>query len=130
MIGLFYCYHLNQQYSLTPYLEIRILLVKIKTMAVYYIGSYDIHNMEEFMKYPQKVMELLPKYGGKVLASDVNAIVLEGTAKTMNAIIEFPSEEAVLAMYNDPDYEQIKKLRQNTTSNTSMVVVKGFEQEG
>jgi uncharacterized protein (DUF1330 family) len=99
-------------------------------MAVYYIGSYDIHNMEEFMKYPPKVMELLPKYGGKVLASDVNAIVLEGTAKTMNAIIEFPSEEAVLAMYNDPDYEQIKKLRQDTTTNTSMVVVKEFRQNG
>ena len=99
-------------------------------MAVYYIGSYDIHNMEEFMKYPPKVMELLPKYGGKVLASDVHAIVLEGTAKTMNAIIEFPSEEAVLAMYNDPEYEQIKKLRQNNTSNTSMVVVKQFGQEG
>lgn len=96
-------------------------------MAVYYIGSYDINDMDTFMQYPPKVLALLPKYGGRVLASDVNALLLEGSKKTMNAIIEFPSEEAVLGMYNDPDYQEMKKIRQAATSNTSMVVVKEFE---
>jgi uncharacterized protein (DUF1330 family) len=95
-------------------------------MAVYYMGSYDINDMDTFMQYPPKVMALLPKYGGRVLASDINALLLEGGKKTMNAIIEFPSEEAVLGMYNDPAYQEIKKIRQASSSNTSMVVVKEF----
>jgi uncharacterized protein (DUF1330 family) len=59
-------------------------------MAVYYIGSYDIVNMKEFQNYPPKVLALLPKYKGEVLASDVEAFVLESKAKTMNAIVKFP----------------------------------------
>jgi hypothetical protein len=43
-------------------------------MAVFYIGTYDIVDPEEFKKYPPLVMALLPKYGGVVLASDTGAL--------------------------------------------------------
>ena len=59
-------------------------------MAVFYIGSYDIVDPHEFQKYPPLVMALLPKYGGVVLASDTSGCLVEGTARTMNAIIRFP----------------------------------------
>ena len=96
-------------------------------MAVYYIGTYDIDDMEEFQNYPPKVLALLPKYGAEVLASDVEAVSLEGNAKTMNAIIKFPSMEAALGMYNDPEYqEKIKPIRIKSTSNCTMVLVKQF----
>lgn len=48
-------------------------------MAVFYIGTYDIVDPEEFKKYPPLVMALLPKYGGVVLASDTEAFVVEGS---------------------------------------------------
>ena len=96
-------------------------------MAVYYIGSYDIANLNEFQKYPPKVLELLPKYGGEVLASDVEAISLEGVAKTMNAIVKFPSVEAAMGFYNDPEYqEKIRPIRVNSTANCTMLLVKEF----
>ncbi len=96
-------------------------------MAVFYIGSYDINNMEEFKNYPPKVIQLLPKYGAEVLASSVEAITLEGTAKTLNAIIKFPSMEAALEMYNDPEYQaDIKPIRLNSTTNCTMVLVEEF----
>ncbi len=96
-------------------------------MAVFYIGSYNIHDMQEFMKYPPKVMGLLEKYGGDVLASSIKAVSLEGTAKTMNAIIKFPSMEAAMAMYNDPEYQlQIKPIRLNSTSDCTMVLVEEY----
>ena len=98
-------------------------------MSVYYIGSYDIVNMEEFQKYPPKVLALLPKYGGEVLASDIQAVSLEGIAKTMNAIIRFPSMESALNCYNDPEYQdKIKPIRINSTTNCTMVLVKEFNQ--
>ena len=99
-------------------------------MAVFYIGSYDIVDPVEFQKYPPVVMSLLPKYGGVVLASDTSAFVVEGTTRTMNAIIRFPSREAALGLYNDPDYQEAKRIRQASTRNVSMVVVDEFQAPG
>jgi uncharacterized protein (DUF1330 family) len=43
----------------------------------------------------------------------------------MNAIIKFPSEQAALSCYNDPEYSEIKKIRLRSASNITMVLVKG-----
>lgn len=99
-------------------------------MSVYYIGTYDITNPAEFAKYPPKVFALLPKYGGEVLASDVNGFLVEGTARTMNAVIRFPSKEHALGLYNDPDYQEAKRIRQASTANVSMVIAAEFKAGG
>jgi uncharacterized protein (DUF1330 family) len=96
-------------------------------MTVYYIGSYDITDLEEFEKYPPRVGALLARYGGRVLASDLAAVCLEGTARTMNAIIEFPSREAAMGLYNDPEYQrEVRSIRLRSTTNCTMVLVKQF----
>ena len=101
-------------------------------MAVFYIGTYDIVDPSEFQQYPRIVLGLLPRYGGVVLASDTQAVVVEGTRRTMNAIIRFPSKEAALGLYNDPDYQEAKRIRQASTKNVSMVLVEeiGSKAEG
>ncbi|ANH82756.1 hypothetical protein A8C56_18815 [Niabella ginsenosidivorans] len=98
-------------------------------MIVYYINSYDIEDEAEFEKYPPKVRPLLEKYGAEVLASDTNALPVEGTARKMNAIIKFPSLEAALQCYNDPEYAAIKEIRHRSVKNCTMVLVKAFEKE-
>ena len=98
-------------------------------MAVFYIGSYDIVDATEFQKYPPVVMALLPKYGGEVLASDTAAVLVEGTKRTMNAVIRFPSREAALGLYNDPAYQEAKRIRQASTRNVSMVLVDEFHSD-
>src|SRR5689334_12591887 len=96
-------------------------------MAVYYLGSYDIVDADEFQRYPPIVLALLPKYGGEVLASDTAGLLVEGAMRTMNAIIRFPSKEAALGLYNDPDYQEAKRIRQRSTKNISMVLVDEFD---
>lgn len=93
---------------------------------VYYIGTYDIDDPAEFAKYPPIVGWLLPRYGGVVLASDTAAYGLEGTPRTMNAIIAFPSRVAALALYDDPDYQEAKRIRQRSTSHCTMVLARAF----
>ena len=95
-------------------------------MAAYYIGSYDIVDADEFQKYPPVVLALLPKYGGEILASDTAGLLVEGAMRTMNAIIRFPSKEAALGLYNDPGYQEAKRIRQASTKNISMVLVDEF----
>src|SRR5215213_6426671 len=95
-------------------------------MSVYLINSYDIIDAVVFQNYPPRVLPLLEKYGAKVLASDTTATALEGIPKTMNAVIEFPSEEAVWNCYNDPEYVELRKIRLSSTTNCTMVIAKQF----
>ena len=95
-------------------------------MAVYYIISYDITDAEDFSSYGPKVIPYVFKFGGEVLASDTNGITVEGNPKQMNAIIKFPSEEAALKCYNDPEYVPIKAIRMRSTKNNTLVLVKEF----
>jgi len=94
-------------------------------MPVYVVNAYDIHDFDTFKDYPPQVGRLLTKYGAKVLAMETNPRALEGLPRTMNAIIEFPSEEAVNSFYNDPEYQSFIHLRHDSTSNTTMIVLKG-----
>src|SRR5215210_631869 len=98
-------------------------------MPVYVVNAYDIHDFETFKEYPPQVALLLLKYDAKVLAMDTAPKVLEGTPRTMNAIIEFPSEEAVSNFYNDPEYQSFIHLRLNSTSNCTMLMLKEFQKK-
>ena len=91
---------------------------------VYFMITYDIVDVNLFKKYGPGLIPLLRKYKAEVLASDTEAVVFEGFAKQMNAIIKFPSKEAAMNCYNDPEYESIKKIRLDSTANCSMVLVK------
>ncbi len=95
-------------------------------MPVYIVNAYDIHDFETFKSYPPQVGLLLKKYGAKVLAMEINPKALEGVAKTMNAVIEFPSEEAVNNLYNDPEYKAFVDLTLNSTSNCTIIMLKEF----
>ena len=95
-------------------------------MTIYYIGSYDIDDTDLFTRYGPIVAALLPTYGGEVLASDTSAYVVEGDARMLNAIIKFPSKEAALGLYNDPAYQEAKRIRHASTSRCTMVLVEEF----
>jgi uncharacterized protein (DUF1330 family) len=94
-------------------------------MSVYYINSYDIVNPDEFKTYGPLVYQLIQKYGGEVLASDLQGQAVEGQPRMMNAIVKFPSEDAAMGCYNDPEYQEVKKIRLRCASNITMVLVKG-----
>jgi uncharacterized protein (DUF1330 family) len=94
-------------------------------MPVYVVNAYDIHDFDTFKDYPPQVRPLIEKYGARVLAMETNPKALEGRPRTMNAVIEFPSEEAVNGFYNDPEYQAIIHLRYESTSNTTMIMLKG-----
>jgi len=95
-------------------------------MAVYVVNAYNIHDWETFSQYPPHVRVLFGRYGAKVVAMQTNPDALEGVSKTMNAIIEFPSREAVNSFYNDPDYQKIIHLRKESTSDCTMIIMDEF----
>jgi len=94
-----------------------------QSKPVYVVNAYDIDDQETFKEYPPHVRSLFAKYGAKVLAMEYNPRALEGKPRTMNAIIEFPSEEEVDKFYNDPAYQAVIGLRKRSTSNTTMIIL-------
>ena len=95
-------------------------------MPVYVVNAYDIHDFETFKEYPPKVAPLLLKHRAKLLAMETNPKALEGKPRTMNAVVEFPSEKDVHEFYNDPEYQSFIHLRHNSTSNCTMIILKQF----
>ncbi|RPE05956.1 DUF1330 domain-containing protein [Chitinophaga lutea] len=93
-------------------------------MKVYYVNSYDITDPELFSTYPPAALPVMYRYGAVVLAADTEGRAVEGTPRTMNAVIQFPSEEAALACYDDPEYRAAKEIRIRSTANCTMVLVK------
>lgn len=95
-------------------------------MPAYVIVSYDIVDSARFEPYVPAVMPLLQKHGAEVLVGSFDAKPLEGEAAGVNVVLHFPSEEAALAWYNDPDYAPVKQIRFDSTANNRMVLAPGF----
>lgn len=95
-------------------------------MSVFFIISYDIVDQDRYPEYVQGVVPLLMKHEGEVIVADHEGKQIEGSPSRINAVIRFKDEQAFMAWYNDPDYEQVKKIRFETTENEMAVLTKEF----
>ena len=95
-------------------------------MSAYVIAVYDIADPKGYEGYVPEVVPLLQKHGAKILAAEYDAQVLEGEKRSVYVIVQFPSEPAALAWYNDPDYEPVKKIRFASCENSNLVLAKQF----
>lgn len=95
-------------------------------MPAYFIASYIVTDTEKYMAYAQKASALVVKHGGKALVVANQFRQLEGEAKNQHVILEFPSEQAANAWYNDPDYQAVIFMRLDSTTDGSAVIAPGF----
>jgi uncharacterized protein (DUF1330 family) len=95
-------------------------------MSVYLIFSYDIDDQPGYAGYVPGVVPLLQKHKAEILVADYEAKPVEGEARGVNVVLRFESEEAAMAMYNDPAYQPIKKMRIGSTTSATAVLAKEF----
>ncbi len=83
-------------------------------MTVYVIADIKVNDEGWIPEYATAVHDIVHRHGGKYLSRSGNVKTLEGSPldTTMIAILEFPSEEAVMAFANDPEYAPYGKARQ------------------
>ena len=94
-------------------------------MAGYFITSYDVTNPEGLGEYRKLVGPTLAKHRANVLVSG-RGTELEGTARQVTIVLEFPSVEAAHAWYDDPDYQAILAGRLDNSSGGTAIIVDGF----
>jgi uncharacterized protein (DUF1330 family) len=51
---------------------------------------------------------------------------VEGTSRSRNAVIEFPSYQAALDCWKSPEYQRAIKLRE-PVSTIDLIVIEGYE---
>lgn len=61
------------------------------------------------------------------MAATFDAESLQGNPPGGVTIVRFPSEEAARAFVNDPEYQPVKKIRLDLTTDASAVFVPEFK---
>ena len=86
-------------------------------MPAYVITKIEIHDPEAFQAYVKASTATIRMFGGHHIARGAEAEVLEGEGNNFrNGIIQFASVEEAKAWYNSPEYQEVKKLRENCST--------------
>jgi len=90
------------------------------------IVNVDVKDPSAYEEYKNKVPTLVKKHGGEYLARGGRFVVLEGDWKPSRlAVFRFPNIASAQALYDDPDYQPLKALRQ-LVSKMDVVVVEAL----
>jgi len=92
----------------------------------YWIGRIDVHDGEGYRGYIARNGRAFAAYGGRFLVRGGTFEVPEGTPRSRNVVIEFPSYEAALACYRSPEYTEALAHRL-PFSEGELVIVEGYD---
>lgn len=92
----------------------------------YIIGHITVNDPEAYKEYVERDTPILHGLGGRFIVRGGQSEVMEGDVLDRHVVIEFPSYEAAKAAYNDPDYQEVMKIRHRSATST-ILVVEGHE---
>jgi uncharacterized protein (DUF1330 family) len=92
----------------------------------YIIGHVTVHDAGAYAPYSARNNDIFPRHGGRFLVRGGKAQVLEGDTHARHVVIEFPSYDAALAAYNDPEYQENMKTRLACSEGT-IIVAEGWD---
>jgi uncharacterized protein (DUF1330 family) len=92
----------------------------------YWIVRVDVTDQDQFKKYAVANADAFKKYGARFLARAGHYTVPEGTTRSRNTIVEFPSYQAALDCWNSPEYQSALRHRQSASA-IDLVIVEGYD---
>lgn len=88
----------------------------------YIIGHVTVNDPEAYKEYVARDTPILQAMGAKFVVRGGQSELMEGTAYQRHVVIEFPSYEAALKAYNDPEYQEVAEIRRRNADSTIIVV--------
>lgn len=88
----------------------------------YIIGNVTVTDPEAYPEYIRRNTPVLERMGARFLVRGGQGQVVEGQANERHVVIEFPSYEAALAAYHDPEYQGIAEIRRANAESVIIVV--------
>ncbi len=92
----------------------------------YWIGRVDVRDLDKYMDYVAANAAPFAEYGARFLVRGGPFEAPEGTARSRNVVIEFPSYQAALDCYNSPGYQAAKALRV-PVSDGDVIIIEGYD---
>ena len=92
----------------------------------YWIARIDVDDLEQYKKYVAANAKPFADYGARFLVRAGRFETLEGTARSRNVVIEFPSYQAALDCYHSADYQAAIALRA-PVSRGDLIIIEGYE---
>ena len=92
----------------------------------YWIVRVDIADAERYKQYIAANAEPFRKYGARFLVRAGPFETVEGTSRSRNAVIEFPSYRSALDCWHSPEYQRALKIRE-PISSADLVIIEGYE---
>lgn len=94
-------------------------------MTVYAIAQLKIHDRPRYNRYLERFMDVLRQYKGRLLVADDSPRVLLGEAQMDKVVVlSFADEEQFRAWGASPEYQEITKDR-DASSTATILLVKG-----
>ncbi len=88
----------------------------------YIIGHITVKDPEAYKEYVVRDTPILQALGGRFIVRGGQSQVMEGESLLRHVVIEFPSYEAALTSYNDPEYQAVADIRRRTADSVIIVV--------
>jgi uncharacterized protein (DUF1330 family) len=92
----------------------------------YWIGRVDIADTEKYKAYTKANAKPFKMFGAKFLVRAGRFENPEGSSRSRNVVIEFPSYQAALDCWKSPEYQEAMKLRL-PVSSIDLVIVEGYD---
>jgi uncharacterized protein (DUF1330 family) len=92
----------------------------------YWIGRVDVSDPEAYKKYVAANAEAFRKFGARFLVRAGQFENPEGTSRTRNVVIEFPSYQDALDCWESPEYQAAMQHR-ISVSTIDLVIVEGYD---
>ena len=88
----------------------------------YIIGHITVKDPERYKEYIERDTPILHDLGGRFIIRGGQSEHVEGETLQRHVVIEFPSYEAALKAYHDPDYQEVAQIRRDTAESVIIVV--------
>jgi len=91
-------------------------------MKAYFVLDITVNDYKRFKKYIDEIPGIIARHGGKYIVQGVEPTPLEGEWRYERlVIIEFPGRANAEALLNDPDAQELFKIRHNTTTGRMLL---------
>lgn len=95
-------------------------------MSVLVSATVQMKNPEKFKEYASKVPETMGVHGGKMVARGKLSKPLAGEYNhQVEALFEFPTQDAAQAWYDSDDYQALVALR-NEAAHVNIAILESF----
>lgn len=93
----------------------------------YWIARGDVADMAAYQKYVAANAKPFKDFGAHFLVRGGQFECVEGSSRSRNVVIEFPSYQAALDCWKSADYQAAIKLRLPPVAELDLVIIESYD---